>query len=104
MVAMRAASWALGTARRTAVAEKLAGLGSRVLRGRRAPGGRRVLGALPWPASAWSDARDVPIPAAESFRTWWARTDGGRAPTPTPREGTPRPDRATGRAPGDDHR
>jgi L-lactate dehydrogenase complex protein LldF len=79
-LAMKAASWALADARRTAAAEKVSGAVGRVLRDtkRRAPGGRGVLGALPGPAAAWSDARDVPVPAPESFRAWWARTDGGR--------------------------
>ena len=79
-LAMKAASWALGSATRTAAAERLAGLAARVLdrSRRRAPGGRHVLGALPGPARGWSDARDVPIPARESFRAWWDRTDGGR--------------------------
>jgi L-lactate dehydrogenase complex protein LldF len=79
--AMKAASWMFGTSARTAAAEKLSGLGSRVLDRtvrRRAPGGRRALGSLPWPVSAWSDARDTPVPPPESFRAWWSRTDGGR--------------------------
>lgn len=77
--AMKAASWAFGSASRTAVAERIAGLGARVLRrARKAPGGRPVLGALPGPAAGWSGARDIPVPAEESFRSWWNRTDGGR--------------------------
>jgi L-lactate dehydrogenase complex protein LldF len=76
---MKAAGWAFGSAARTAGLERLAGLGARALSGvrRRAPGGRRVLGALPGPARGWSDARDVPLPAPESFRAWWKRTGGG---------------------------
>ncbi|WIV61826.1 lactate utilization protein B [Amycolatopsis nalaikhensis] len=78
-LAMKAAAWALGDARRTAAVEKVSGVVGRVLgrTKRRAPGGRGALGALPWPASAWSDARDVPVPPRESFRAWWDRTEGG---------------------------
>ena len=80
-VAMRAASWVLGTAGRTAAIGRLAGRGAGVLarrRGRTAPGGRQVLRSLPWPGSAWSQARDSPLPPSESFRDWWRRTHGGR--------------------------
>ncbi|WP_285658859.1 lactate utilization protein B [Actinomycetospora sp. NBRC 106375] len=73
---MRAASWTLASSARTARSTRLAGLAARVLsrRGlRSAPGGRRVLGALPRPAAGWSGARDVPLPPAESFRSWWSR-------------------------------
>jgi L-lactate dehydrogenase complex protein LldF len=79
-LAMKAASWALADARRTAAAEKVSGAVGRLLgrTRRKAPGGRGVLGAMPGPAAAWSDARDVPVPTPESFRAWWARTDGGR--------------------------
>jgi L-lactate dehydrogenase complex protein LldF len=77
-VAMKAASWALGDARRLRAVEKATGLVGSVLgrTRRRAPGGRAVLGAVPG-AGVWADARDVPVPAAESFRSWWARTAGG---------------------------
>jgi L-lactate dehydrogenase complex protein LldF len=34
------------------------------------------IGPLPWPVSAWTNARDVPAPPTESFRAWWARTRG----------------------------
>ena len=36
-------------------------------------GNRRMLGALPWPMSPWSSARDTPVPPAETFREWWKR-------------------------------
>jgi len=82
-VAMKAASWTLSSAARTERAEKAAGLGGRLVARmvRHDPGGRTVLGAVPGPAGAWSDSRDVPVPAGESFRTWWERTDGGRSRT-----------------------
>src|SRR5689334_18772866 len=75
-LAMRAAAWVLGDARRTAVAELAAGLSGRVVSavGRRTlPGGRTAIGRLPWPASLWTDARDLPSPPRESFRAWWRR-------------------------------
>jgi L-lactate dehydrogenase complex protein LldF len=81
--AMRAASWVLAGARRTDLAERAAGLAGGVagwVGRRRLPGGRTAIGRLPWPGSAWTDARDLPAPPAESFRAWWRRTDGGRAP------------------------
>ncbi|RJF41995.1 iron-sulfur cluster-binding protein [Actinomyces sp. 2119] len=40
------------------------------------------IGALPFPASQWTGARDIPEAPAESFRQWWARTHptSGRRP------------------------
>ncbi|PKW16644.1 LutB/LldF family L-lactate oxidation iron-sulfur protein [Saccharopolyspora spinosa] len=32
---------------------------------------------LPWPGSRWTSARDAPLPASESFRTWWRNNRGG---------------------------
>jgi L-lactate dehydrogenase complex protein LldF len=71
-LAMKATSWAFSDARRMALGERLASFG-RVLGRRPMPGGRRRLGRLPG-AAAWTDARDLPAPPAESFRAWWQRT------------------------------
>jgi L-lactate dehydrogenase complex protein LldF len=61
---MKATGAAFGSARRLALGEKVAGLAGRMLkRESRPPGG-----------SAWTGARDLPVPARESFRAWWKRT------------------------------
>jgi L-lactate dehydrogenase complex protein LldF len=75
-VAMRSAAWAFSDSRRLALMEKGSGLAGRALRrfGSRAlPGGRRALGRLPWPGTLWTQARDMPAPPEESFRSWWRR-------------------------------
>ena len=70
--AMTGASWTLGRSSRLALLQTCAGLGGRVF------GRRGLIGRLPPPLSRWTDARDLPAPPRESFRRWWARTDGGR--------------------------
>ncbi len=66
-LAMKATGAAFGSSRRLALAERVSGLAGRVLkRSSRPPGG-----------SGWTGARDLPVPATESFRAWWKRTDGG---------------------------
>jgi L-lactate dehydrogenase complex protein LldF len=70
--AMSAASWTLARSGRLAAVQRLAGLTGRVL------GRRGLIGRMPPPLSRWTDARDAPAPARESFRGWWARTGGGR--------------------------
>jgi hypothetical protein len=42
-------------------------------------GKRTTLGALRWPMSGWSAARDTPVPPKESFRDWWKRERGPQA-------------------------
>ena len=71
--AFGAMSWVMRDRRRYAAALRAARRGSAPLR--RVRGGR-PLRRLPWPLSAWSAARDAPLPAAETFHDWWRRTHG----------------------------
>ncbi len=80
-VAMRSAAWTFSDSRRLALVERGSGLAGRALRrfGSHAlPGGRRALGRLPWPGTLWSQARDMPAPPEESFRSWWRRKGSHR--------------------------
>ncbi|HET7397914.1 MAG TPA: LutB/LldF family L-lactate oxidation iron-sulfur protein [Intrasporangium sp.] len=72
-LAMRAGAFTLSKAGRLEKAQNPATTVGRLL------GGRPSLGRLPWPLSAWSDARDAPAPPKETFRQWWAANRGGRA-------------------------
>ncbi|RJO73726.1 lactate utilization protein [Nocardia panacis] len=67
-LAMRAAGWVMGSAKRFAAAESAA-KGARLLGGRK---GR--ITALPYPGSKWTAGRDFPAPPRETFRQWWSRT------------------------------
>ncbi|CAA0091623.1 Lactate utilization protein B [Mycolicibacterium vanbaalenii] len=75
-VAMTAASWTFAGPRRWAAAGRAVAMVGKALRSKRL-GSRQVLRRLPWPVRAWSQARDAPVPPAESFRSWWQRTGGG---------------------------
>jgi L-lactate dehydrogenase complex protein LldF len=69
-VAMAAASWVMADPKRFARAEKASRAGRLLAHGT----GR--IRSLPPPLSAWTSARDLPAPPAETFREWWARTRG----------------------------
>jgi L-lactate dehydrogenase complex protein LldF len=71
-VAMAAASWVMSSGPRFAAAE-------RALRAGRLLGRRGRIRSLPPPLSAWTGARDAPVPPRETFRQWWRRTRGRRA-------------------------
>ena len=66
-VAMKAASWMMGTGRRMALVEKALPLG------KLAAGPDRRIKKLPGVAAGWTRSRDVPAPPAQSFRDWWAK-------------------------------
>ncbi|MFI6514917.1 LutB/LldF family L-lactate oxidation iron-sulfur protein [Spirillospora sp. NPDC050679] len=74
--AMAAAGWTLRSPRRLAFAQRVAAAGGRVV------GRKGRIRRLPGPLRAWSDSRDAPVPPAESFRSWWDRTEGGRDERP----------------------
>ncbi|MBQ0989556.1 lactate utilization protein [Micromonospora sp. H61] len=71
---MRVLSWVMRSPRRWAAALRLARAGAGPLgayRERRT--GARTLRRLPWPASAWTRSRDLPLPAPQTFREWWGK-------------------------------
>jgi L-lactate dehydrogenase complex protein LldF len=74
-VSMAAASWVMASGGRYRAAQRAARSG-RVL-GR---GGR--IRRLPPPLSAWTGARDAPVPPAMTFRQWWQQEHGGNQPGP----------------------
>ena len=68
--AMRTMSWVMRDRRRYAAALRAARRGSAPLR--LMAGGRGAVRRLPWPLSTWTDSRDAPLPARQTFREWWA--------------------------------
>jgi L-lactate dehydrogenase complex protein LldF len=69
-ITMAAASWAMASPRRFGAAQK-AGRAGRLL------GRRGTISALPPPLAAWTRARDVPVPPAQTFRQWWREHRAG---------------------------
>ncbi|MFI9345738.1 LutB/LldF family L-lactate oxidation iron-sulfur protein [Streptomyces sp. NPDC052773] len=65
---MAAAKWVLAAPSRLAAAQRAGAVLARLLTR------RERLGRLPGPLSRWTDARDAPVPATESFRAWWRRS------------------------------
>ena len=70
-IAMAGAGWVLGSRRHFELAQRAAGLAARALPN------TSYLGPLPWPASPWTRARDLPMPPRESFRAWWRKNREG---------------------------
>jgi len=68
-IVMKISSTVLSSPRLLGAAQNAAHLGGRVL------SHDGTIGPLPGPGRAWSDARDCPVPARESFRAWWADRD-----------------------------
>ncbi|SOD98133.1 LutB/LldF family L-lactate oxidation iron-sulfur protein [Blastococcus haudaquaticus] len=71
-VAFRALSKAMSSPRLWRLAQRAAGLGRFLARGR-----PTLPAALPPPASKWTRTRDLPTPPAETFTQAWAREHGG---------------------------
>jgi L-lactate dehydrogenase complex protein LldF len=67
-LAMAAARWVLSRPSRLTAAQRAGAVAARLVTRR----GR--LGRLPAPLSRWTDTRDAPLPAAETFSAWWKRT------------------------------
>ena len=67
---MKAAAWMFGDHRRLEKAQQAVTASSHLF------GRRTTLENLPWPATAWSSARNAPAPPRETFRQWWLRTHG----------------------------
>ena len=53
---------------------RLWGLAEKAVKATRLVGRDGRIGSLPFPASLWTGARDLPEAPAENFREWWART------------------------------
>jgi L-lactate dehydrogenase complex protein LldF len=68
-IAMAAMSWVMSGPRRFHIAQRLATAGRLLSRGGK-------IRRLPYPGSQWTDSRDLPAPAKESFSAWWKRTRG----------------------------
>ncbi|CAM3991527.1 lactate utilization protein B [Kibdelosporangium persicum] len=68
-IGMAAMSWVMAGPRRFHVAQRLATAGRLLARGGK-------IRRLPFPGSKWTDSRDLPAPAKESFSAWWKRTRG----------------------------
>ncbi|MFZ0529172.1 MAG: LutB/LldF family L-lactate oxidation iron-sulfur protein [Propionicimonas sp.] len=69
---MAGGQWAFGDHKHLELIESLAAIAARVLK-------KDYLGPMPWPASPWTRARDLPMPPTQSFRSWWQENREGTA-------------------------
>ncbi|MDR3360378.1 MAG: LUD domain-containing protein, partial [Bifidobacteriaceae bacterium] len=69
VAAMAGAGWVFGRGWRMGLVGRALALGGRLLR----RFGWSSIGPLPWPASRWTRARDLPLPPVESFRAAWRK-------------------------------
>ncbi len=77
---MRALFHVFSSRRRYEAAQRLARSAARPLaRSNEGMPGGRSISRVPGPLSAWTRSRDLPAPAAETFREWWRRTRGAAA-------------------------
>lgn len=80
-VAMAAAAWTMQDPKRYGRAQKASRAGRLLARG------RERITTLPAPLSAWTAARDLPVPPRQTFREWWATErgadDGADRPGPS---------------------
>ena len=67
---MAGATWAFGKASHLQTVEALSQLAAKVL------GRTTYLGRMPWPASPWTNERDLKMPAKQTFRAWWKQNRG----------------------------
>jgi iron-sulfur cluster protein len=100
---MKALFHAFSSRNRYERAQKLARAASRPLarrggEGRDGDGGRTIRWA-PGPLAGWTMSRDLPAPAAETFRDWWRRTRGPAPPGGRSAGEAPPATRSAGEAP-----
>jgi L-lactate dehydrogenase complex protein LldF len=84
---MKGGGWVMASGPRFGLLERAGGLVQRVT-------GREAVGPLPWPASLWTRARDLPLPPEQTFRQWW-RANRDPLCHPERSEGSLRDDEAT---------
>ncbi|MBW3084597.1 Lactate utilization protein B [Austwickia sp. TVS 96-490-7B] len=73
---MKAAAWMMSDSKRWSAATSSVALSGQVMGGKFFGKGFSHIGPMPYPLSAWTNARDVPLPPQESFRSWWKRERG----------------------------
>jgi iron-sulfur cluster-binding protein len=68
-VIFKLVGWVMARGRNLAFVQFFSRLAGRIFKK------RTHFGPMPFPASAWSRSRDLPVPPKESFRKWWAKRE-----------------------------